>query len=130
MEHKSSGYTITKNPKEILDEIVKIHGVGCIRDYMKAINKGTRKASPRVNNFQDVYYDVMEFMDNSNGYGFSYTRAITAVAEKRGLTESTVKTHCTKGKKQEAIKRQQKDEAKQEANKSTYLFLDENNLPF
>lgn len=90
----------TDNPKEMLDAILKVHGIDYIKDYVKATNKSKRKASPRVNTFQDVYDDMIWLMDNNNGQGFSYTRAVTAIAEKRNISESVVKTHYGKGKKQ------------------------------
>jgi hypothetical protein len=123
--------TIKDNPKEILDNIVEAHGIDFIREYIKAINKGNRKQSIRVNSFWDVYNDVKEYMDGySNGYDFekySYTRAITKVAENRNISESAVKTHYTKGKK-EAVKREQEKSFKRMG--IPIIDIDDNNIPF
>ncbi len=121
--------TIQENPKEILDEIVNVHGIDFIREYIKAINKGNRKQSTRVNSFWDVYNDVKDYMRGFNDEyeRYSYTRAITKVAENRNITESAVKTHYTKGKK-EAIKREKEENYKRMG--IPLIDIDENNIPF
>lgn len=126
--------TIKDNPKEILDNIVETHGIDFIREYIKAINKGNRKQSIRVNSFWDVYNEVKELMDSQYDQfndtwhgGYSYTRAITKVAENRNISESAVKTHYTKGKK-EAFKREEEKNYKRMG--IPIIDIDEDNIPF
>ena len=85
--------TITKNPKEILEKIVEIHGIDTIRDFMKRYNKKTRKNQPRTNDYDVIAYKVYNLMFEDD---YSKTRAIDKIADNHSLKNNTVRNHCAK----------------------------------
>lgn len=81
---------IKENPKEILEAILKAHGIEVIREFIGAYNRKARKKSTRVNNNLDVikaYYDLVI------NRGYSSERAKEQVAEQKNIQASTVRNH-------------------------------------
>jgi len=82
-----------KKPNEILDEIVKLHGIEIIRGYIKAYNRKGRKKSIRVNTYIDIACKVYKLMSTEQ---YSKTRAIDKVSEDNNISANTVRNHCSK----------------------------------
>ena len=84
---------IQKNPNEILEAIVKYHGIDTIRSFIKKHNKKERKKQIRVNTYIDIAYKVYKLMSIEK---YSKTKAIDKVSKDSNITVYTVRNHCTK----------------------------------
>jgi hypothetical protein len=76
-----------------LDEIVKVHGIEAIREYVKDYNKKSRKKQKKGNTYLEVAKDVYQLMMNQD---YDKTRAIEQIAIIRNSSSNTVRNNCAK----------------------------------